>query len=585
MGKKRMRYLLSLALILTLLMGTLPSYAATNALEIISVDKVTRAPLQGSMFTIYDNNENVVARVTTGTNGKAIVPTLTAGKYRVVETRVPIGYSFMDRAFDVTYAGPTVTMEIEALKQNGITIRAIDANTNEPISNVRYRLYNLNGNVLATFSTNLNGVYHLPNIGVGTYQVEEVKPANGYLENKGRTTFSVEQNVDKVVTVTNKKASGLVIYKKDSITGEPIQHVKFTIADSNRKPVGEFMTDSNGRILLEGTKIRAGNYYVREVSAPPKYILEPSEKTVTLKEGRLETIIVENTPKTGIIEVHVRSGNANIHDGTPAGEALPNAEYGIFSLASGKLVETIVTKANGWAISNRVPLGEYVLKQTKPPYGYRLNEEETKLVIAHEGEKHTYDMQNYPSNVRISLNTISPGTAKAGTITTYEITDVMNKSTVPVDNFYLRNAIPTDVMKIVDLYTGTYNIRKQYSITVMTNKGREFIAYDGLSTTENNYIDFSASALNLEPKEYITTYQINFGTVPSGFTQLENVRVRYLMEKNLRNGLYFVNKMDAGARYQNEWYVKNSSTLSSNGGTTVIAPLPNTKTRIPNTGY
>lgn len=585
-------FILALSLITTSLITS--TYAAEHtAFEVLKRDSVTKLPIQGTMFTVYNKNGNIVSNLVTNAAGIATIPTLEAGWYKIVETNPTTGYMTDDIAQDFEikkeYAASkfTVKLVFENKKITGLTIKKIDADTNAPIPNTHFRLYNNStGNVVHTFVTNFNGTYNIPKIEAGTYSLEEVKPAPGYVINKeGRTTIKVEQNKDQVVVIKNTKASGLLIYKIDSITGEPVQGAVFLISDLHRKPIGEFVTDNNGRILLEGSKIESGKYYVKEIKVPDKYNIDSSEHTVVLQKGKLETLIVENTPKTGKVEILKRSGAENIYDGTAAGSPLANAYYGIFSLSTGKLVETIQTKANGWGISERIPIGTYILREIKAPLGYKLSDEEIKFEITKQDDVKKFELFNYPADIRLTGQKHGPQTAKPGGIVNYTITEIRNASTVPVDYFYIRDTIPTDILRLSNIHTGIYNIRKKYNVSVTTNKGREFIAYDNLMTTSDNYLDMSSSAINLQPNEFITSFKFNFGTVPTNFTMLQDIKAQFTVEKGLRHGLYFVNKADVGAKYNGEWTVNNFVSTSASGGTIIINPTKPKIPFLPNTGY
>ena len=63
----------------------------------------------------------------------------------------------------------------------------------------------------------------------------------------------------------------------------------------------------------------------------------------------------------------------------------------------------------------------------------------------------------------------------------------------------------------------------------------------------------SASALGLASNEYVTSFMLVFGIVPSGFHQLTDATVDGTTLYALTNGYQFTNKADVGGLYGQYW--------------------------------
>ena len=159
----------------------------------------------------------------------------------------------------------------------------------------------------------------------------------------------------------------------------------------------------------------------------------------------------------------------------------------------------------------------------------------------------------------------------------YDIRTLRNTSTVPLTDFYWRDILPTDAVRLGKIVTGTYNQTLKYKIIATTNKGRQLIIADNLSTTQNNVIDCSNASLGLYSDEYVTTFTVIFGNVKAGFASVEEPKVFVTVLKNLPGGYQFANKADIGGKYGSEWVIGNSTWL-----TTIYRA---TGGRLPKTGY
>lgn len=93
----------------------------------------------------------------------------------------------------------------------------------------------------------------------------------------------------------NQKKGGLIIQKRDSITGDPLSGAEFLITtidgqyvDDNEGQTstkGIYRTDAYGQIVL--TNILPNTYVVRETKAPDGYILDGEEQSVNGMVGLL----------------------------------------------------------------------------------------------------------------------------------------------------------------------------------------------------------------------------------------------------------------------------------------------------------
>lgn len=106
---------------------------ARGTLEILKVDHDGVTPLEGAKFEITDDNGNVIATETSGTDGKIKVESILYGKYHWSEVEAPKGYDLDDTVHDfaIEYDGQVIEITQENTPSVGsITAKKIDADGN-----------------------------------------------------------------------------------------------------------------------------------------------------------------------------------------------------------------------------------------------------------------------------------------------------------------------------------------------------------------------------------------------------------------------------------------------------------------------
>ena len=165
--------------------------------------------------------------------------------------------------------------------------------------------------------------------------------------------------------------------------------------------------------------------------------------------------------------------------------------------------------------------------------------------------------------------------AMPGDTIRYDIREVRNTSTVPLTDFYWRDVLPVDAVRLNRIVTGTYNQSLRYKIIATTNRGNTITIADNLSTTRNNVIDCSPSALGLRSDEFVINFTLVFGTVKAGFASVEQPQIFVDVLNTLPNGYRFSNRVDVGGKYGDEWIIGRSSHT-----TTIFC-----NRRLPQTGF
>lgn len=149
------------------------------------------------------------------------------------------------------------------------------------------------------------------------------------------------------------------IYKKDMDTKELITNsgIKIKIKDLNNNTyVGEYEF-KDGKINI---KLPVGKYQIEEISTVSPYILNNQKIDFEIKNNDGEKNIDFFNKE--------QKGKINIKKTNEENEKLDNVEFEIYN-DKNELVDKLITK-DGVATSKELPLGKYILKETKELYGY-----------------------------------------------------------------------------------------------------------------------------------------------------------------------------------------------------------------------
>lgn len=193
-------------------------------------------------------------------------------------------------------------------------------------------------------------------------------------------TFALNQTkrLTLHVQATNKYSMKLNVTFKDKNTKKTIKDkVKFKIKDLDKDEYIKnnmiFETDENGNYLSD-FYVEEGNYQVEIVEVPPNYTVEEGTKFQIIEDPNVEIINVDNYIEEAKGQIEI----TRIFDMTELGKEklkVSDANYEIYTKESiyntdgnilykkDDLIETIKTDSNGQAISNKLPLGNYYIKE------------------------------------------------------------------------------------------------------------------------------------------------------------------------------------------------------------------------------
>ena len=562
--------------------------APKGNLIIVKQDSVTKEPLEGVEFKIvyadgsYVDAEGGTLSSTglywTDKEGEITISGI-SGTVVVTEIETIPGYTIDENTRTQTVVvnpNDTQTLYFYNTPVGGLQIIKSDKDSGKRIAGVKFEIRKMNGEIIGTYTTDSDGVIYLPEAESGWYTVTELETASGYLLDTTPHRIEVKDGQTATLEITNHKSSRILLHKVDKATGKGIYGAVFLLYDSNRNPIGEYVTDQDGYIYAD-EGLADGRYYLREIKAAPGYVLDPELKTIYVRYGSTTEIEWSNTAECGQIQIIKKSADDNATNGLPAGTLLEGAVFEIYDKA-GNVVDTIKSDRNGRAVSKTLPLSRYTVREIKAPANYSINPTVMTAYLEFNGQIVTFEVQNTSVATGVSIKKTGPVQAVPGQPIRYVFSQIKNSSNVALDSFYWRDQLPAQVT-LGKIVTGSYNQPLSYKVVYKTNLSGDYRTLaDNLSTSKVYVLDARPAVLGLAANERVTEVMFVFGNVKAGFAQVETPYIYATARSGLANNASVVNVADVGGLlYNGQWIQAVSRWL-----TTVYTK---TTVKLPKTGY
>ena len=268
------------------------------------------------------------------------------------------------------------------------------------------------GEVVGNLITDENGYGELDNLNLGEYTLKESVVPDGFRDDGSTYDFTItddktDSKLHMGLDVTweiNNYPTFINVYKVDKDSGKKLENAEFDLYNvTDKKKVGTYKTDKNGNIAVFYLS-RQKTYYLQETKAPDSYKLNDTKYYFYVDEKGVFSVsdlngTVEdgtfNVPFHGTMTITVKNEidicNLRITKKNDNSKVLENAEFSLYSdKECTKEIEKGKTDKNGQLNFDRISVGDFYLKETKAPAGYRLLEDPIKISLKNVNGKFTF---------------------------------------------------------------------------------------------------------------------------------------------------------------------------------------------------
>ncbi len=323
---------------------------------------------------------------TTDAQGEIRITNLAPGAYVLTEIKAPDGGYVIDTPSTnvvIGQGGDTQTVVIKNSKAGSLVILKQSSLDGKPLEGVEFKVTTSTGEFVpdANGQISSNGLYYTNKDGkitingvVGTLVVTETRSIPGYSIDPNTKTQTVVVNPNDTQTLRfyNTPSTTLVIEKYIEGTTTPLKGVTFLVSDSSGAVVGssngEFITDENGRIVLEGLE-PGTTVTAKEIKTVEGFVLDGTPKSIKIKAGEVQTLRFYNQKQGGIVIKKLDSVTKKPLSGvqfllTYADGSYVDADNGHLSSKG-----LYTTDANGEIRLTGI-VGTIIISETKPLDGY-----------------------------------------------------------------------------------------------------------------------------------------------------------------------------------------------------------------------
>lgn len=294
------------------------------------------------------------------------------------------------------------------------------------------------GDVVAEITTDENGYAETDLLYLGKYEVREITAPDGYALNAEsqfvELTYAGQEiavrdtvNTSFVNDYQGVEISLSKVMEKDELfnigNSDEYTRVRFglfaaeniTAADGSVIPadglISEISLAENMSAKFD-TALPFGKYYVQEIATDEHYVLNGKKHLVNFEYMGQEVTTV--TVDCGEFKNALKRGKISGKKVDENEKSLENALFGLFAVDTAEFTAdnaymTAVSDENGHFEFDKIPYGEYIVREIEAPTGYILSDESYPVTISEDGEVIEIKAVNKSTKVRISKQDITTG--------------------------------------------------------------------------------------------------------------------------------------------------------------------------------
>lgn len=379
----------------------------------------------------------------------------------------------------------------------------------------------------------------------------------------------------------------IIVEKQDTRDASmKLEGAEFVLLDRNGNEVDRAVTDANG--IAEFNDLRLSTpYKVKEVKAPEGYLLnsEAAARDGSAIDESLDISATLTIPSSGTKSLtytatnEIKRGSISFTKYGYENVRLEGAEFTLYD-ANNKSVATATSNAEGVVTFTDIAKGNYTIKETKAPVGYRLLTEVLSAIVVN--EKVTVSpisgaaVSNEIKRGKVTLTKVDGENNKVlegAVFSIYKDTDTtpLDQATTASDGKLVFNAVPYGnyIIKEVSPPEGYLANETVYHASI-TEDGQDVPITVSNQVIKGN-IEFTKLGLNNKPLEnaVFELYDANNASVQQA-TSDANGKVRF---NDVRYGSYTIKEITAPTGYFVSSAILSASILVDGD---VVTTTPNT---------
>lgn len=353
----------------------------SRTVAISKIDAVGKSEISGAKLIVTDKDGNIIDSWISKANTTHIIKNLKAGRYTLTEILAPDGFSKAESvSFEVNENGETNGKVVMEDRPEAVVVSKQDVNSGEELKEAKLRVMNMEGQVVARWTTKSGESKVLRDLPDGKYLLIEEESPEKY-DLAPTYEFSVVNGVATVgVVILNNK---MLPYSDNTIRPPMVDEAteatfkKTDITNANELPGASLeITDKTGYIIdkwistdkphIVKAKLTGGESYTMTEKASPNgyYYSESINFTMPKYPGQNPIIEMKDAP----IDVRIKKTDLNTNS------VIIGAKLRVRDKETGEIVDEWVSENDEHLVNKDKLIAErkYILEEIEAPEGYYL---------------------------------------------------------------------------------------------------------------------------------------------------------------------------------------------------------------------
>ena len=344
---------------------TVVNFTATpHAGLVIYLETPNGTPLAGGTFVVRSIAGTELYRGTTSAGGTIIVsPQALGGVPSVVieQIHAPSGWVMTDTSVTMNIVQGQINTARFINTQEATLVVNLTNPQGQPLAGGQFEVRDVTNNALITTgTTNATGQWAVGNITSGTFVVNQLQPAPGYVMTTVSQNITITAGQNASVTFINDNEPSLVIEKVDS-QGNPLTGARFELRTLTGLLVYTGVTNQGGMITIP--HLNPGSFMLTETVAPQGFVITEPSRAIEIVAGQTLTERFVNFEEVVI----------TIEKVDAYGQPLAGATFEVRT-ATGDLIYRGVTNNGGLLTITGIAPGTIIIEETVAPEGFILDQ-------------------------------------------------------------------------------------------------------------------------------------------------------------------------------------------------------------------